>query len=444
MSDLLTIGASGARAAQLSLTTVSENIAASGVAGYSRRTAVNAEVATTGILGTNGYGVRISGIQRSADVFKTQAVRTAGADLARTTSAATWLTGIQSALTGAEIGSRVTDFFNQATKLAADPSSLAQRTTMLESARAVATAFTQTGAALAQVTASIDADADAATAKLTTLGEGLAKVNAGLARALPGSAGAAGLLDERDRLLEEMSGIADISATFDQFGRVTAKVGGSTGPALVEGVYSGSVGYARNAQGAVQFVVTRDFVPTTFSPTGGSLAGIADAASKVAGARTELEAIGRALADATKATQEAGVGMDAQPGGAIFAYDNGVPMRMTLALDDPRKIAAASPNMGTRDGGNLPAFQAVRASGKFEASLTGLVSTNAAAIENRATVAAAQSAILEGAVTARDTATGVNIDNEAVDLLRFQQAYQASSRVIQVAKDIFQSLMEIR
>ena len=39
--------------------------------------------------------------------------------------------------------------------------------------------------------------------------------------------------------------------------------------------------------------------------------------------------------------------------------------------------------------------------------------------------------------------SGVNLDNEAVDLLRFQQAYQASSRVIQVARETFQSIIGI-
>ena len=45
---------------------------------------------------------------------------------------------------------------------------------------------------------------------------------------------------------------------------------------------------------------------------------------------------------------------------------------------------------------------------------------------------------------ARDAVGGVNLDNEAVDLMRFQQAYSASSRVIQVARDTFQSILEIR
>jgi flagellar hook-associated protein 1 FlgK len=80
----------------------------------------------------------------------------------------------------------------------------------------------------------------------------------------------------------------------------------------------------------------------------------------------------------------------------------------------------------------------------FEGKLTSLVSGNAAAIAARTTVIAAQTAIYDGAITARDMVSGVDLDTEAVDLLRFQQAYQASSRVISVARETFQTLMDIR
>ncbi len=444
MSDLLSIGASGARAAQTSLTTVSENIANSGVAGYSRRAAVNAELATTNSLGTNGFGVRVSGIQRSGDIFKTQAVRTAGTDLARTNTASTLMTDIQTALTGAELDKRVTDFFGQATKLAADPSSLTQRATMLESARATAMSFNQTGQALVRATADIDAQADAETARLSRLAEGLAKVNTGLARAQPATATAAALMDQRDQLLEEMSGIADVSTSYDGYGRVAVKLGGATGPTLVEGNLAGDVGYARNDEGAVQFVVNRQFTTSSFVPTGGSLAGLADAVGKVTTARKEIDTLAAAFADGVNAAQAGGRDMDNVAGEKIFTFDPLRPSQMTMTLEDPRGIAAAAADTGPRDGSNLAAFQTLRTTSGVEAKLTRLVSDNAAAIESRATVAAAQTAILDGAVAARDSASGVNLDNEAVDLIRFQQAFQASSRVIQAARDIFQSILEIR
>ena len=47
------------------------------------------------------------------------------------------------------------------------------------------------------------------------------------------------------------------------------------------------------------------------------------------------------------------------------------------------------------------------------------------------------------ALAAREAVSGVNLDEEAVDLIRFQQAYQASSRVVQVAREILQSILAI-
>ena len=73
-----------------------------------------------------------------------------------------------------------------------------------------------------------------------------------------------------------------------------------------------------------------------------------------------------------------------------------------------------------------------------------MVSGNAAALAARKSVAEAQGAIRDNAITSRDAITGVNLDDEAVDLMRFQQAYQASARVVQVAREIFQSILTIQ
>ncbi len=53
----------------------------------------------------------------------------------------------------------------------------------------------------------------------------------------------------------------------------------------------------------------------------------------------------------------------------------------------------------------------------------------------------AQITINEQAVENRDSLSGVNLDEEASNLLRFQQAYQASAKVISVADEIFNSLL---
>ncbi|VAW86112.1 Flagellar hook-associated protein FlgK [hydrothermal vent metagenome] len=54
----------------------------------------------------------------------------------------------------------------------------------------------------------------------------------------------------------------------------------------------------------------------------------------------------------------------------------------------------------------------------------------------------AQDARLISATAARDGLSGVNLDEEAANILRFQQAYQAAARVISVADTLFQSLLD--
>lgn len=73
-----------------------------------------------------------------------------------------------------------------------------------------------------------------------------------------------------------------------------------------------------------------------------------------------------------------------------------------------------------------------------------LQSSNGSALAARKTIAEAQGAIRDSAVDARDASAGVNLDQEAVNLMKFQQAYQASSRVIQVARETFDTLFAIR
>ncbi|MDJ0861380.1 MAG: flagellar hook-associated protein FlgK [Gammaproteobacteria bacterium] len=54
----------------------------------------------------------------------------------------------------------------------------------------------------------------------------------------------------------------------------------------------------------------------------------------------------------------------------------------------------------------------------------------------------AQEVLLEQSQAARDTVAGVNLDEEAANLLRFQQSYQASARIIAAADALFQSLLD--
>ncbi|OJU16067.1 MULTISPECIES: flagellar hook-associated protein FlgK [unclassified Sphingomonas] len=448
MADLLSIGASGVKTYQTALATVSENIANVGNGAYARRSTNVTELAPVqGVLSAaaamTGYGSIATGINRASDMFKSAAVRDSGADLARTQAGTVWLNSIQSALTGSDLSTSLTNFFNAAQSVAADPASPTPRAAMLESATTVANAFTATGNALAQVTADMDASADQATASLTSLSAALAKVNDGLSRSAPNTAQAASLADQRDSLLDQMSAIVDVHVTLDAAGRATVTAGGSNGPTLVSGNDAASVTYVRNGSGAVSFAVQMGGNYSVLTPNGGALGGIADGAQRIADTRDQLNTLATNFVNGVNSVQAQGRDLNNNAGQPLFSV-GAAPTDVSLTLADPSGIAAAAVGGGTRDNSNILALGTLRTSGGFETKVTTLVAANAAALQNRNAVAAAQSAIHDGAVSARDAVSGVDLDSEAVDLMRFQQAYSASSRVIQAARDTFQSILEIR
>ena len=61
---------------------------------------------------------------------------------------------------------------------------------------------------------------------------------------------------------------------------------------------------------------------------------------------------------------------------------------------------------------------------------------------NKLSLASALST-LNAAEASQSEFAGVNLDEEAAHLLEFQQAYQASARILQTAKELFQSLLDV-
>jgi flagellar hook-associated protein FlgK len=66
-------------------------------------------------------------------------------------------------------------------------------------------------------------------------------------------------------------------------------------------------------------------------------------------------------------------------------------------------------------------------------------------IARQATIAkSALTVVHEQAVKSRDELAGVSLDKEAADLIRYQQAYQAAAKVLQVASQLFDSVLQVR
>jgi len=89
-------------------------------------------------------------------------------------------------------------------------------------------------------------------------------------------------------------------------------------------------------------------------------------------------------------------------------------------------------NVKTLDGGTASLSQAV-------ASFVGTVGTQTSQAQNGAT---AQQSAMQGAQTAQQSVSGVNLDEEAANMLKYEQAYQAAAQIITTSQALFTSLLD--
>lgn len=108
-----------------------------------------------------------------------------------------------------------------------------------------------------------------------------------------------------------------------------------------------------------------------------------------------------------------------------------------------------APNQaGSSDNGNATRLAAVEDAKSFNGgtitlngALGGLTTQVGAAARAADYSLQAQQVINENAQATRDAISGVNLDEEAADMLRLQQAYQAASQLISTADTLFQSIL---
>lgn len=79
----------------------------------------------------------------------------------------------------------------------------------------------------------------------------------------------------------------------------------------------------------------------------------------------------------------------------------------------------------------------------YEGAFAQLVSYIGSKTNELAIIGAAENKILEQAIATQQSVSGVNLDEEATNLLRYQQAYQAASKMMQIANEMFDALLQL-
>jgi flagellar hook-associated protein 1 FlgK len=440
-SDLLSIAASGARAARAALDVTAQNIANASSEGYVRRSVSISEVSAAGGQNRLGdislSGARVSGIDRNADMFRQAEVRRTGSDLARANTELGGLENIEAAVEQSGVYDSIVEFEAALQQLSADPGNPSLRAAVLAGADTLANKFNIAVDSLGAAGEGLRFDAAASVEQANVFGEELARVNLRLARASEGSSDRATLLDQRDTLLEKMSGIVDISTTFAADGTVTVATGGET---LVSGGQSAALAMTTAGDGTIAFQVGG----APIAPRGGSLAGAALALESARDVQGRLDVLADQIAGAVNAAQANGVAFDGSPGQPIFAGSGAAGIRVVATQGSAIATAPAGSPAGSIDGSNLAALRQALGGADVAGSANGLLFDVSSAVSGRTVTRDALDAIAASARISLEQQAGVDLDTEAANLMRFQQAFQASGRAMQVASDVFDTIVGLR
>jgi len=438
--DGIQIGSTGLHAQRRGVETAGQNIANVNTAGYTRQrvdiTADSGPVtpAYHSTWSGGGLGVRSVEIARLRDAFVDNRARDETALAARlgaTSRAYGSIERIFSEPSDTGLSAVLADFLASWDDLANDPGDIGARTQVVERGVTLASDINQ-------ITASLEGMQDANRTSLEAL---ISQVNTDAAQVATlqeaiMSANAAGinaneLLDERDLLLEALTSRVGGTVRHEADGTATLFVDGT---ALVRGSRSVDLAVQETA-GSSDVVWALDGRAAT---TGGEAAGLLHVINDIVpDFLGKVADIGAALAAEVNAAHLAGFDLDGDPGVAFFVHGaGGLAVNATVA-DDPRRVAASSV-AGSLDG-------------SVAQDIAGLVGTDGSyrelIVELGVKSQSAQRRVqLQDNVVAQvraeqESAAGVNLDEELSDLVRFQRAYEASSRFISAVDEILDTLI---
>ena len=170
----------------------------------------------------------------------------------------------------------------------------------------------------------------------------------------------------------------------------------------------------------------------------------AQALLELADTRGQLDGIALSLINTINAAQANGVDLDGNAGQPLFAGSDAASMTMVAASGRAIATASAGSPAGSRDVGNLNAMRSALSAADPAGEMDTLLFGISSAVAGRTVTRDALDSIAGTAKIALQAQAGVDLDNEAMNLVRFQQAFQANGRVMQVAADIFDSILSIR
>jgi flagellar hook-associated protein 1 len=360
-----------------------------------------------------------------------------------------------SGTTGQGLQKALSEFFNSFSALSTAPEDLNLRQQVLSKAKALASEFHRVYGGIQQVQSSEDREVLSTIDEINSITARIADLNRRIAAAEGAdSADQFQLRDSRQKLLEQLSSLTDLSYFQTESGSITVTT--RQGGVLVVGNESHDL-MTTSAPGGN--IVQLDGVDITGSVTSGKLGGLLSVRDDYATSYLKtLDDMAAGIISIVNAQHRIGEDLDGAGGGDFFTpftqtipgSNAGAARSMNVALEDPRKIAAAAAGSEAGDNQNIRAMAALKdqalspgsteSASQIYAGLLYQIGSDEQAAEDGSSV---QSSVLEQLKNQRDALSGVNLDEEATNLIKYQKAYQASSQFAKVLDDLSEVLLSL-
>jgi flagellar hook-associated protein 1 len=446
------VGLSGMNAARDELDGTGKNIANASTPGYVRERAnLEALPPPTPTLSMStdatGQGVLVLSHSRLNDIYVDAQDLSAQADSAGASETQSVLTQAQAAFNEpgpSGISGQLASFWSQWDAVANNPTDQAALSTLVSTAGALSTTFNQTAAALNQVRSGATAGALSDVAQINLAAAQVARLNGEIVTAKAGGGNAAGLADQRDTVINNLAQFVGVSQRSESNGAVDLLVGSET---LVSGVSAQTISASSNPSTGM---LTMTWPDQSAVAAGGRLGVLSQAVNTtIPGYLSQLDNTAVALETAVNTQQAAGVtwtgvGTPSQASAAgqpLFSGTGAGNLAVAAGMT-PAGLAAGSPTGGPADGSNaqLMAELGAATSGPdaFYRGLVGQVGTDVAT----ATSQSATPTTIQGQADAqRQSAEGVNLDEELANMTQFQNAYSASAKYLSTVDQTIQTLI---
>ena len=415
-----------------------------------------------------GQGVRITDVQRSHDTFVTNQLIDKAADYGYQQGQATSLSQLEQVftITDNNIATNVDQFFDSWQELSANPSDLVLRDTTIQRGQQLSTAFNNAMTSLDTIQGNIN---DTLTAKVDDVNskiQEIADLNDRIFSIETHGQTANTARDRRDTLAKELAQSLGATTYEDSKGMLAVQLPGGlplvqgTAAMQIEAVPTGSqLNIVLHAGG-----VTRTLDQQTI---GGEFSGLMYVRDTfITGLKNDLDRMSYEISTQVNIQHAAGAGLDSVTGRNFFTDPPNLGATpptnpwldaargMSVSITEAEEVAAAqAPTSGTvAPGDNRNALLMSDIGEKYLIDGVDNFDSYYGKMTARVGLEKNQNSVLvqgaEDAVTQlenlRDGISGVSLEDEMIDLIKYQRGFQSSAKFLSTVDDLMDNLLAIK